>query len=479
MRGYREVGFSSDDSLRVAGHRTVQADFCLWLDRGKSVAFAKELDVARPGKPADCAPMTYSMETLRGWLSKLSDVVEFDLDAHVECRPELCDGMSEDHNLNEDGEFWASYFPDDFDSAAVQPHHVRDFAEAYECGKLSDRSRLSLSCSTWFHVAPVSERAEGLVRVEEWDDEKLGIFDAIQPDESSWNAWLARGLTPFAFGLLKAGGLDKDFLPCWYGDDLYVAVEHGEYVDAETVDRFLARYLSELAARFDIALKQSAYPEYLDEWPSVPLVGSKPLGQAYRDGDFRVHTVPTGPGSSELSTLWLRGNQVGDVASAIVAYTRVIEFVSATASRTDSHTRLRLLLGSEEAVSTPAGFLDRILSETEEFVRVNRADKELLRVAISAACVPTLLADRMAAIKPEIAKKLKSGNEAEKRAGMSEFAKILYATRNSLVHAKTNYKATGLEISENRLPEFAPVVRHAALMAMRWFYQQPEHTRVV
>lgn len=434
--------------------------------------------MARPGKPADCASSSYSVEVLREWLEKLTPVVEFDLNAYVECDPDLSDGVSEDHNLNDDGEFRIKCGPDG-DTPVVQPHHVEDFAEAYESGRLTERSRLRLSHWTWFYVTAVSERAWALEHVRNWSQDTLAIYDASGADERDWGVWIERGLTPFAFGLLKKGGLHDDAVPCYSEQDFFVVVQHEKDADDSGIDDVVTRYLCELAARFDVVLKRSNYIEWLEELPNPPCVGTKTLVAAYGDGDWGVRSLPTGSGASELAALWLRGSQVEDAASAVVAYTRVIEFVSATASRTDSHSRLRMLLDLDEAVSASASFLDRILSESEEYVRVNKADKELLRITIQKTCVPSILADHLNSVSPDIVKKLRSSTDGDRRAGLADFARTLYATRNSLVHAKTTYSATGREVSESRLEEFVPAVRQAALMAMRWFLQQPSHVRVV
>lgn len=421
------------------------------------------------------AGATYRTEEVRGWLEQLSEVVQFDFDQHLEQRPELRDGIHGSHDLDEDGEFWIEYSDPD-SSLGVTPSRLRDFAEAYTSGRLSERRRLRLNDRTWFLLEPLNESARALEHIDSWNRDLVAIPDRT---EDKWRVWLERGLTPFAFALLREGGLERDYMNAFYDQQLFAVVGHANGTADDEVEEIVSKFLFELAANSGILLRATDYPTWDDEAPETPTVHEKPFSAAYRDGDLVVRSLPTGPGATELSRLWLRGKYVDDPASALLTYIRVIEFVSATVSRQESHLRLRLLLKAQDAVSLHSDFLDQVLNESERFVRIRRSDADLVRLTIQTCCVPSLLALRTSSVLPAITQGLKREKESDREGAMAEFARIIYATRNSLVHAKSNYTPTGGEVAEEDLPALLPAVEHAALMAVRWFLEQPAHSRVI
>jgi hypothetical protein len=54
---------------------------------------------------------------------------------------------------------------------------------------------------------------------------------------------------------------------------------------------------------------------------------------------------------------------------------------------------------------------------------------------------------------------------------------ILYATRNSIVHAKSNYIATGNEISQSDLPAGNEMMEIITRSIINWNQRQPEGFR--
>lgn len=55
-----------------------------------------------------------------------------------------------------------------------------------------------------------------------------------------------------------------------------------------------------------------------------------------------------------------------------------------------------------------------------------------------------------------------------------EVADILYSTRNSIVHAKSNYKPTGKECCNDDLKQFTVFLDKLNLCLIHWFNRQPD-----
>lgn len=56
--------------------------------------------------------------------------------------------------------------------------------------------------------------------------------------------------------------------------------------------------------------------------------------------------------------------------------------------------------------------------------------------------------------------------------------KIIYKTRNKVVHAKSNFTLTGDEISTDELPELNEFMKEASSQAIRWYSRQPNHLKL-
>ena len=59
-----------------------------------------------------------------------------------------------------------------------------------------------------------------------------------------------------------------------------------------------------------------------------------------------------------------------------------------------------------------------------------------------------------------------------------QVANILYSTRNSIVHAKANYRPTGLECPVDTLEEVNEMMNSFALTLIAWNDTQPDYLRV-
>ena len=56
--------------------------------------------------------------------------------------------------------------------------------------------------------------------------------------------------------------------------------------------------------------------------------------------------------------------------------------------------------------------------------------------------------------------------------------KIIYKTRNKVVHAKSNFALTGDEVTSDELPELNVFMKEASSQAIRWYSRQPNHLKL-
>ena len=56
--------------------------------------------------------------------------------------------------------------------------------------------------------------------------------------------------------------------------------------------------------------------------------------------------------------------------------------------------------------------------------------------------------------------------------------KIIYKTRNKVVHAKSNFTLTGDEVSPPEFTELNDFMKEASSQAVRWYSRQPNHLKL-
>ena len=56
--------------------------------------------------------------------------------------------------------------------------------------------------------------------------------------------------------------------------------------------------------------------------------------------------------------------------------------------------------------------------------------------------------------------------------------KIIYKTRNRVVHAKSNFTLTGEEITSEELTELNVFMKEASSQTIRWYSRQPNHLKL-
>lgn len=56
--------------------------------------------------------------------------------------------------------------------------------------------------------------------------------------------------------------------------------------------------------------------------------------------------------------------------------------------------------------------------------------------------------------------------------------KIIYATRNKVVHAKSNYEMTGNECNNADLETLNGFMKEACSQSIRWYNRQPQHLKL-
>lgn len=158
-------------------------------------------------------------------------------------------------------------------------------------------------------------------------------------------------------------------------------------------------------------------------------------------------------------------------------YTKAIEFVAQTVVRTNTTELIRKKLLTPRSLDPDAAFIQE-LQESFEALRIFRQDREAIRSAIETACDVDSLVDSAPPFLKDLKKLRRESSEEERLKALTTFAVSLVDTRNSIVHAKPNYRSTGNECPASQLYEFAVLAKRATQQAIRWFHGRPVHQRI-
>ena len=95
-----------------------------------------------------------------------------------------------------------------------------------------------------------------------------------------------------------------------------------------------------------------------------------------------------------------------------------------------------------------------------------KMDKELIRVALE-KCID--LVDIAKFLPKPLAAELDYDDKKKLGDHVRTIADALYATRNQVAHAKSNYQVQGNEVDAESFPELNRFMNAAAVMAIRWY----------
>jgi hypothetical protein len=159
---------------------------------------------------------------------------------------------------------------------------------------------------------------------------------------------------------------------------------------------------------------------------------------------------------------------------AILYFTKAIEFVSETVIRAKVTEEGRKALLSNRAMTPDANFI----KELQQMFKANsyQKDSESLKLTIQTC---GYFKDIENTIPEQIKKLVQKELQKDEKSALGILADSVTATRNSIAHAKANYRASGKEIPEEQFSELSETLRVLSQHCIRWYASQNDSSRVV
>lgn len=293
---------------------------------------------------------------------------------------------------------------------------------------------------------------------------------------------------PLLIGLWnsKEGNYDDNYLifPCSSYLALEIRYSDNNKLSFDKENQLIERVLFDLTCKLGVAVYVSSFIDVKaeiwridDEYESMDV----PATEAMID----VNSLCK---SSGILALYRQAKEIMNPEIAFLHYYKIIEFVSPAVAKKNAITSLNDHLNADESVPRDYHYMDTMLNIASQY-RDDQKDDYLTQSVIQTCidvkpyfhCLPKPLQkqikDNLRVAKSADIRTVALNSEQEISL-KKQVANILYSTRNSIVHAKANYRPTGLECPVETLESVNEMMDSFALTLIAWNDTQPDYLRV-
>lgn len=370
------------------------------------------------------------------------------------------------------------YLPEMDDDEAMTYRKFIDLAEEIEQIELRDQQECWTNRRFLLRVEFIGDEGHQAL----WKLTGKGTIDPPSPafpinmiwESKEYRCSLIHGITPFAVAVVKNGNYE-DYYPPVLDNEFFVEVCCESQISPEICMKIAQAYLFELSTSAGVDLSPSPRATIDYNYLDVD------EGDKEKDGpswNTRLRPLLLGKGMADLISLYITGISAQDSSIKILFFTKVMEFVSQTVVRRKVTELGRIKLLSARALDPDADYVWDLQNFFEE-QRKYRQDQESIKLTVKECCNPSELKSKAPVFLDKLYDIGPNATQKEKEEAMAQFGEALSATRNMIVHAKSNYVMTGRECPMDQISQFAQCSRLAAEETIRWFHSQHENMRIV
>lgn len=170
--------------------------------------------------------------------------------------------------------------------------------------------------------------------------------------------------------------------------------------------------------------------------------------------------------------------EIDDTEFRLLSLYKIIEYYSPIAFRQSALELMRKKLDSPRVLNPDGEFLESIISLVNS-LEVKRRDRELIK-SVFFNCVD--IVDLYEFLPNFLKQKIKNKvtyhtKRSERDKAIGIVSDCLYATRNMVAHAKSNYETSGDECPDEELDDFNYFLIHLAERVIKWYCRLPEYKK--
>lgn len=363
-------------------------------------------------------------------------------------------------------------FPDDQDIFCIEPEKFLSYME--EIQKLRSEDRIIIRTD---HIvqAKISSAKIGFTSFEDlltsFEFKGTGVRVSVVKQ-------------PFLIGVMNA----KER---WYDEDFglgackpYMAIEirlDGDLQDID-INKLIEQICFFLTDKTGVAVYPWEGPDFEEMYEAMDEYDGDE-----EDAILEEIELSSLPHFSPLLKMYRQAKEVIDPEIQFLQYYKMIEFVSPSVAKSVAYEHLNKRLDMLPKVRRDCRYLDSILAVARKYDKDLRDDS--LALATIANCIDVVPLYEM--LPERMQRKVKSILRLQKDiltdedvndelliALQKQIASILYATRNSIVHAKSNYAQTGCELTVEELEKANKIMDVIAHSIINWNERQPIGFRI-
>lgn len=284
----------------------------------------------------------------------------------------------------------------------------------------------------------------------------------------------------------KEGNYDDNYFifPCSGYLALEIKYSDNNKLSFDEENRLIERILFDLTCKLGVAVYVSTFIDICEV-------------EAQIDEEYESMDVPATEVTIEVNslcnasgvlTLYRQAKEIVNPEIAFLHYYKIIEYVSPAVAKKNAIANLNSHLNAADSVKRDYHYMDTILNIASQY-RDDQKD-DFLTQSVIQSCIDVKPYFHLLPI--SLQKQVKDNlhiaetdeictmvlNPDKEISLKKQVANILYSTRNSIVHAKANYKPTGLECPVHTLEEVNEMMDGFALTLIAWNDAQPDYLRV-
>lgn len=294
---------------------------------------------------------------------------------------------------------------------------------------------------------------------------------------------------PFLVGLINAknGNCDQDYgvyccleytaLELKYSDERRLSKEE-EDQQLERITFFLTKVLGCAVYISEVIDINSKYDYYS--------VVENVEDEENDDSSDTIVKVTDLMAYNPMMKLYKQALAAEDEEIKFLQYYKIIEYISPIVAKLSAYDKLNKRLDFLATSCRNHEYLDSIFSITRKYDQDLKDD--YLAISVIQTCVDILPLWQFV---PERLRKQIRKNLSLKRDGLDDtisdeqlaslqkqIARMLYATRNSIVHAKSNYEPNGYELEDDELEDGNKMMDMITMSIIQWNERQPESYKI-
>ena len=368
-------------------------------------------------------------------------------------------------------------FPQDYDSVSYGSEEFLDYMSDVDSLEEVDKTTVR---TNHIRQTVISSRYQG------WDmfEEKLRSFSF---DGDFYTVKIVSN--PFLVGLVNAknGNCDQDYgvYCCLEYTALELKYKDERRLKKEEEDQLLERITFFLTKELGTAVFISEVIDINKKYDYYSVVEDDEDEENDKSSDTIVKVIDL-MAYNPMMKLYKQALAAEDEEIKFLQYYKIIEYISPIVAKLTAYDKLNKRLDLLATSGRNHEYLDSIFSVTRKYDQDLKDD--YLAISVIQTCVDVLplwqfVPERL---RKQIRKNLSLQKDSlddnisdEQLASLQkQIARMLYSTRNSIVHAKSNYEPNGYELEVNELEDGNKMMDMITMSIIQWNERQPESYKV-